>query len=194
MKIQAYLTAAAINLKRLATLFLPFCGPSGRLEPSRSLRRAPIMPTHSELTSGRPLPDVAHASHRNRVLQQPLGRQATRPQAAPHHSGLRPPCRCAPCRSGGEGRKHHCRGDGVRSPVALASVIHSVQARGPWGGVRKHHKALSSSAQIDAAIRILFTGEDVLAAHTVVAASHRIVLDLAEKRNLTLILSPLKRP
>ena len=30
------------------------------------------MPTPSELTSGRPPPDIAHASHRNWVLQQPL--------------------------------------------------------------------------------------------------------------------------
>ena len=40
--------------------------------PSRGLRCAPIMPTNSELTSGRPPPDIAHASHRNWVLQQPV--------------------------------------------------------------------------------------------------------------------------
>ena len=47
--------------------------------------------------------------------------------------------------------------------------------------VTKHSAA---QRQIDAAIRILFSGEDALAVHTVVAAAHRIVLDLAEKRNL----------
>ena len=45
-------------------------------------------------------------------------------------------------------------------------------------------KLSAAQRQIDAAIRILFSGEDVLAVHTVVAAAHRIVLDLAEKRNL----------
>ena len=45
-------------------------------------------------------------------------------------------------------------------------------------------KLSAAQRQIDAAIRILFSGEDILAAHTVVAAGHRIVLDLAEKRNL----------
>ena len=47
--------------------------------------------------------------------------------------------------------------------------------------ITKHSAA---QRQIDAAIRILFSGEDALAVHTVVAAAHRIVLDLAEKRNL----------
>ena len=47
--------------------------------------------------------------------------------------------------------------------------------------ITKHSAA---QRQIDAAIRILFSGEDTLAVHTVVAAAHRIVLDLAEKRNL----------
>ena len=46
--------------------------------------------------------------------------------------------------------------------------------------ITKHSAA---QRQIDAAIRILFSGEDVLAAHTVVAAAHRIVLDIAENRN-----------
>ena len=45
-------------------------------------------------------------------------------------------------------------------------------------------KLSAAQRQIDAAIQILFSGEDVLAVHTVVAAAHRIVLDLAEKRNL----------
>ena len=45
-------------------------------------------------------------------------------------------------------------------------------------------KHSAAQRQIDAAIRILFSGEDALAVHTVVAAAHRIVLDLAEKRNL----------
>ena len=45
-------------------------------------------------------------------------------------------------------------------------------------------KPSAAQRQIDAAIRILFSGEDILAVHTVVAAAHRIVLDLAEKRNL----------
>lgn len=45
-------------------------------------------------------------------------------------------------------------------------------------------KLSAAQRQIDSAIRILFAGEDALAVHTVVAAAHRIVLDLAEKRNL----------
>lgn len=45
-------------------------------------------------------------------------------------------------------------------------------------------KLSAAQRQIDAAIRILFSEEDPLAVHTVVAAAHRIVLDLAEKRNL----------
>ena len=45
-------------------------------------------------------------------------------------------------------------------------------------------KRTAAQRQIDAAIRILFSGEDALAVHTVVAAAHRIVLDLTEKRNL----------
>ena len=46
-------------------------------------------------------------------------------------------------------------------------------------------KLSAAQRQIDAAIRILFSGEDALAVHTVVAAAHRIVMDLAGKRNLT---------
>ena len=46
-------------------------------------------------------------------------------------------------------------------------------------------KPTAAQRQIDAAIRILFSGEDVLAVHTVVAAAHRIVLDLREKRSGT---------
>lgn len=46
-------------------------------------------------------------------------------------------------------------------------------------------KLSAAQRQIDAAIRILFSGEDALAVHTVVAAAHSIVLDLAEKRNVT---------
>ncbi len=45
-------------------------------------------------------------------------------------------------------------------------------------------KFTAAKRQIDSAIRMMFSGEDVLAVHTVVAAAHRIVLDLAEKRNL----------
>lgn len=49
------------------------------------------------------------------------------------------------------------------------------------GNITKHSAA---QRQNDAAIRMLFSGEDSLAVHTVVAAAHRIVLDLAEKRDL----------
>ena len=45
-------------------------------------------------------------------------------------------------------------------------------------------KLSAAQRQLDAAIRILFSGEDILAVHTVVAAAHRIILDLAEKRDL----------
>ena len=45
-------------------------------------------------------------------------------------------------------------------------------------------KLSAAQRQIDAAIRLLFSGEDILAVHTVVAAAHRIVMDLAENRNL----------
>ena len=43
-------------------------------------------------------------------------------------------------------------------------------------------KFTAAQRQIDAAIRILFSGEDILAVHTVTAAAHRVVLDLAEER------------
>lgn len=46
-------------------------------------------------------------------------------------------------------------------------------------------KLSAAQRQIDAAIRILFSGEDALAVHTLVAAAHAIVLDLAAKRNVT---------
>ena len=46
-------------------------------------------------------------------------------------------------------------------------------------------KLSAAQRQIDAAIRILFSGEDPLAVHTVVGAAHSIVLDLAGKRNVT---------
>ena len=41
-------------------------------------------------------------------------RKATRAPSALDHSGLRPTCRCAPCRGDGEGRSHNCGGDAVR--------------------------------------------------------------------------------
>ena len=43
-------------------------------------------------------------------------------------------------------------------------------------------KAGAAQRQIDAAIRMLFSGEDPLAVHTVAAAAHGIVADLAEHR------------
>ena len=46
-------------------------------------------------------------------------------------------------------------------------------------------KPTAAQRQIDAAIRMLFSGEDALAVHTVAAAAHRIVLDLREKRSGT---------
>ena len=51
-------------------------------------------------------------------------------------------------------------------------------------------KPTAAQRQIDAAIRMLFSGEDALAVHTVVAAAHRIVLDLTEKRSGTRGQSP----
>lgn len=56
--------------------------------------------------------------------------------------------------------------------------------------ITKHSAA---QRQIDAAIRMLFSGEDALAVHTVVAAAHRIVLDLAEKRNLAPYTEPIRK-
>ena len=52
-------------------------------------------------------------------------------------------------------------------------------------------KLSAAQRQIDAAIRILFSGEDPLAVHTVVAAAHSIVLDLAGKRNVTPYTEPI---
>lgn len=43
-------------------------------------------------------------------------------------------------------------------------------------------KAEAARRQLDAAIRILFTGEDPLAIHTVVAAAYRILADLDTQR------------
>ena len=56
--------------------------------------------------------------------------------------------------------------------------------------ITKHSAA---QRQIDAAIRMLFSGEDALAVHTVVAAAHRIVLDLAERRNLSPYTEPIRK-
>lgn len=44
-------------------------------------------------------------------------------------------------------------------------------------------KATAAQRQIDAAVRMLFSEEDVLAIHTVTAAAHRIVVDLLRDRN-----------
>ena len=46
-------------------------------------------------------------------------------------------------------------------------------------------KLSAAQRQIDAAIRVLFSGEDILAVHTIVTAVHTVVLDLAKKRNMT---------
>ena len=43
-------------------------------------------------------------------------------------------------------------------------------------------KISAAQRQIDAGIRLLFSGEDSLAVHTITAAAHGIVKDLAEKR------------
>ena len=53
-------------------------------------------------------------------------------------------------------------------------------------------KPTAAQRQIDAAIRMLFSVEDALAVHTVVAAAHRIVLDLMEKRGQDLYAEPLR--
>ena len=55
-------------------------------------------------------------------------------------------------------------------------------------------KPTAAQRQIDAAIRILFSGEDILAVHTVAAAAHRIVLDLTEKRSGTRGQGPYAEP
>ena len=43
-------------------------------------------------------------------------------------------------------------------------------------------KTTAAQRQIDAAIRVLFSGEDALAIHTVVAAAHTILVDLDNQR------------
>ena len=43
-------------------------------------------------------------------------------------------------------------------------------------------KTSAAQRQIDAGIRLLFSGEDSLAVHTITAAAHGIVKDLAERR------------
>ena len=45
-------------------------------------------------------------------------------------------------------------------------------------------KQLAAQRQIDAAIRMLFAGEDPLAVHTIVAAAHGIISDLAKIRGI----------
>ena len=88
IKIQAYLTAAAINLRRLATALLAILWAIWESQALEKPPRAPIMPTHSELTSGRPPPVIAYASHRNWVLQQPAGRQDARAPPPRHDRRL----------------------------------------------------------------------------------------------------------
>lgn len=44
-------------------------------------------------------------------------------------------------------------------------------------------KTVAAQRQIDAAIRIMFSGEDPLAVHTVVAAAFGIVKELTKKRD-----------
>ncbi len=48
-------------------------------------------------------------------------------------------------------------------------------------------KTSAAQRQIDAAIRILFSGEDVLAVHTVASAALGILKDLAKKRGISLL-------
>ena len=48
-------------------------------------------------------------------------------------------------------------------------------------------KTLAAQRQIDAAIRILFSGEDILAVHTVASAALGILKDLAKKRGISLV-------
>jgi hypothetical protein len=43
-------------------------------------------------------------------------------------------------------------------------------------------KAEGARRQLDAAIRVLFTGEDPLAIHTITAAAHRVLADLDKRR------------
>lgn len=46
-------------------------------------------------------------------------------------------------------------------------------------------KQASAQRQLDAAIRILFSGEDVLAVHTVVSAAHNVLTDIDNKSGKT---------
>ncbi|MHB1271914.1 MAG: hypothetical protein ACYCZD_03945 [Rhodanobacter sp.] len=46
-------------------------------------------------------------------------------------------------------------------------------------------KQAAAQRQLDAAVRILFTGEDVLAVHTIVAAAHNVLTDLDNKSGKT---------
>ena len=46
-------------------------------------------------------------------------------------------------------------------------------------------KQAAAQRQIDAAVRILFAGEDVLAVHTIVAAAHNVLTDLDNKSGKT---------
>lgn len=54
-------------------------------------------------------------------------------------------------------------------------------------------KFSAAQRQIDSAIRMLFSGEDALAVHTIAAAAHGIVLDLAKKRNLPLYTESIRK-
>lgn len=46
-------------------------------------------------------------------------------------------------------------------------------------------KQASAQRQLDAAVRILFSGEDVLAVHTVVSAAHNVLTDIDNKSGKT---------
>ena len=48
-------------------------------------------------------------------------------------------------------------------------------------------KLAAARRQLDAAIRMLFSGEDVLAVHTVASAATTILRDIAESRDLPLL-------
>ena len=89
----------------------------------------------------------------------------------------------AGCRDGGW---HHRQSDRDPSLFALTSIIHPDTGKRTLRVASVSITKLSAAQrQIDAAIRILFSGEDILAAHTVVAAAHAVVLDLAKTRNVT---------
>ena len=89
----------------------------------------------------------------------------------------------AGCRDGGW---HHRQSDGVPSLFALASIIHPDTGKRTLRVASVSITKLSAAQrQIDAAIRIMFSGEDILAVHTIVAAAHTVVVDLAKKRNMT---------